>query len=85
MLRLLADEAAAEFMYHRSHGVPGSSCMPLEEYLAYRDAGGDVLWERWIWRRAEANSEAHRAAAVDLDFDPDLGPRTVALGSGPLL
>jgi hypothetical protein len=35
------------------------------EYLAYRDAGGDVLWERWIWRKAEANSEALLAAAPE--------------------
>ena len=64
-LALLAEEASAEFMYQRSHGVPGSSCMPLEEYLANRDAGGDVLWERWIWRRAEANSEGLLAAAPE--------------------
>ena len=63
-LALLAEEASAEFMYQRSHGVPGSSCMPLEEYLAYRDVGGDVLYDRWRWRKAEANSEALRAAGL---------------------
>jgi hypothetical protein len=38
--------------------------MPLEEWLAFRDADGDALWERWIWRKAEANSEALRAAGL---------------------
>jgi hypothetical protein len=51
-------------MYQRSHGLPGSSSIPLEEWLAFRDADGDALWERWIWRKAEANSEALRAAGL---------------------
>jgi hypothetical protein len=63
-LALLTEEAAAEFMYQRSHGVPGSSIMPLEEFLEFSDAGGWELWERWTWRRAEANSEALRAAGL---------------------
>jgi hypothetical protein len=64
LLALLAEEASAEFMYQRSHGAPGSSCMPLAEFLEFREAGGQELWERWIWRKAEANSEALRAAGL---------------------
>jgi hypothetical protein len=35
-LALLAAKAAAEFMCQRSRGVPGSSSMPLEEWLAFQ-------------------------------------------------
>jgi hypothetical protein len=78
-LSLLAEEAAAEFVYQRSYGVPGSSSMPLEEWLAFRDAGGWELWERWCWRRAEANSEALGAAGLFTFDENSAGPSNAAL------
>ena len=42
-LALLAEEASAEFVRQRSYGVPGASIMPLEEWLAFREARGEEL------------------------------------------
>ena len=51
------------FFWQRSY-LPGASIMPLEEWLAFREASGFELYERWRWRRAEANSEALSAAGL---------------------
>jgi hypothetical protein len=62
-LALLAEEASAEFVSERSY-EPGRSIMPLEEWLAFQGVLGSELYERWRWRKAEANSEALRAAGL---------------------
>jgi hypothetical protein len=41
-LALLAEEASAEFVRQRSY-EPGASIMPLEEWLAFREARGEEL------------------------------------------
>ena len=63
LLSLLAEEASAEFVCQRSY-EPGASIMPLEEWQEFREARGEELYDRWRWRRAEANSEALRAASL---------------------
>jgi ABC-type glutathione transport system ATPase component len=62
-LALLAEEASAEFVRQRRY-EPGASIMPREEWLAFQGVLGSELYERWRWRRAEADSEAIRAAGL---------------------